>query len=478
MGRRPSYSGRRAFSLETLVLVHFCVLAVFTSWAFGGQSTWARQVIAIWGGAGVLLFVAASWTRLRTSPGLQHPAVRYLWPLLLYDLVVGASCFNPSFVAVMRAGESLLVMGDPISWLPSTARPDLTLKELWLFNVLVLSGFNLYLVLHSRRLVRLVLFILAGNAVALAIFGTFQKLTGARGLWFGLVPSPNPQFFSTFVYHNHWGAFAVLNTAICLGLLYQSYRRGGQRDFWHSPVLLGALATLLLAMTIPLCASRSCTVLIACLLGGSLAHFMASLVRHRRHEHQSVALPVTGIVLAVLLATAAVAYLGRDVIVQRARLTSEQLASAAEEGTLTSRLVLYRDTWRMAAEKPWFGWGLDSYPHVFRIFNTQRTVETWWWIPFYAKAHNDWLQSLAEVGFVGTGFLALLLLVPLLSIRWRRVESALPRYLLAGDALLLLYAWVEFPFANPAVLLTFSATFYCALRYATLDLRDQQENSR
>jgi O-antigen ligase len=475
----PSAQQRRGNgSLENLVLLHFGGLIVFTSWAFGGQAPWVRQVIAGWGALGVLLFIAACWVRANGSAGSGHPARRFLWPLLLYNLVVGASCFNPSFKDAVIAGEPSLVMGDPNPWLPSSARPMLTLKELWLFDVIVLSSFNLNLVFQTRRMVRTLLFILGINAVALAVFGTFQKLLRADGLWFGLVASPNPKFFSTFIYHNHWGAFTLLNTAVCLGLLYHFVRRGGQRDIWHSPVLLGALATLLLAATIPLSASRSCTVLIAGLLGGALVHFLLRFIRLRRERHESAALPVTGIILAALLATAAIAYLGREVIAQRARLTTEQIASAAQEVTLNSRLTLYRDTWRMATEKPWFGWGLDSYAHVFRIFNTQRTVETWWWIPFYARAHNDWLQSLAEVGFVGTGLLALLVLVPLTSVRWRQVATTLPRYLLAGDALVLLYAWVEFPFANPAVMLTFCATFYCAIRYATLDLRGQQEKTR
>jgi O-antigen ligase len=130
----------------------------------------------------------------------------------------------------------------------------------------------------------------------------------------------------------------------------------------------------------------------------------------------------------------------------------------------------------MAAEKPWFGWGLESYANVFRIFNTQRAAEKWIWITVYVEAHNDWLQSLAEVGFVGTGLLGLLLGVPFFSVPWRRAESPVPRYLLAGCAIVLLYAWIEFPFANPAVMLTFWAVFYCALRYAVLDLRAQAED--
>jgi O-antigen ligase len=290
------------------------------------------------------------------------------------------------------------------------------------------------------------------------------------------VPSPNEHFFSTFIYHNHWGAFTLLNLGVCLALLFHYHRRGGHRDIWHSPLMLGALVTLLLAISIPLSTSRSCTVLAAVFLAGALIHLLLRVIRRRREHRQSALAPVAAIVLAAVLATGAIGYLGRDVIAQRSRLTSQQLTRLGQEKTLTSRLVLYRDTWRMASEKPAFGWGLESYSRVFRIFNTQRAVETWVWIPYYAEAHNDWLQSLAEVGFVGTGLLVLLGAVALFSVKWRRTGSVIPRYLLAGCGLILLYAWLEFPFANPAVMLTFCAVFYCAIAYAGLDAnRDQHD---
>jgi O-antigen ligase len=264
-----------------------------------------------------------------------------------------------------------------------------------------------------------------------------------------------------------------LNTAVCLGLLFHAYRRAEGRDLWHSPVLLGAVVTLLLAASVPLSASRSCTVLILLLLLGALVHFLSRLVRRRREQRASAWLPVAGIVLAAVLAVAGAAFLARRAMGERLQQTSAQLAPGARDVTFGSRLILYRDTWRMAAAKPWFGWGLESYAHVFRIFNTQRTAEVVFWIPFYAEAHNDWLQSLAETGFVGTGLLALLVGLPLRAVPWRRVGSVVPRYLLLGNLLILLYAWVEFPFANPAVMLTFWATFWCALRYARLELESQ-----
>jgi len=469
--------GRGSGLLAKLIQFHFGTLLVFTTWAFGGQAPWVRQGIAIWGAVGVLLFIAACWNREPSSANRSWPALRYLWPLWLYDLLVIVSCFNPGFREVVLAGEPSLVMADPNPWLPTAARPLLAAKELWQFNVIVLSCFNLFLVLAHRHLVRRVLFVMAANAVVLAVFGTFQKLAGAKGLWFGLVPSPNSRFFSTFIYHNHWGAFVVLNTAVCVGLLFHHLHRSGPRDIWHSPVPMGAVAALLLAATVPLSASRSCTVLIGLLLLGALTHFLLRLVRRRRERGAAALLPVTAIVLAAVLATAGTAYLGRQAIAQRLYQTTAQLAPEARDVNVQSRLTLYRDTWTMAAAKPWFGWGLESYAHIFRIFNTQRAVEMWVWIPFYAEAHNDWLQSLAETGFIGTGLLVLLGLLPLLAIPWRRAGSALPRYLLAGCAIMLLYAWVEFPFANPAVVLTFGASFFCALRYAALDLRSQEDKS-
>jgi O-antigen ligase len=457
--------------LEKAVLIQFSTLVVFTTWAFGGQAPWARQGIAWLGGAGVVLFFLLCWQRRKSGDGRVHPALRLLWPLWLYDLLVVVSCFNPGFREVVVAGEPSLVMARPRPWLPSAALPSLAARELWQFNTLVLSSFNLLLAVARRRRLRAVFLLLAGNAVALAVFGTFQKLAGAPGLWFGAVPSPQPRFFATFIYHNHWGAFILLSTAVCLALLFHYQRRGGLRDGWHSPILLGVLATLLLATSVPLSASRSCSVLVALLLAGALGHFLRRLTDRWRSEGRSVAGPVTAILAATVLAAAAIGYLGRHSILERSRQTYEQIVHPREGNVTTSRLTLYRDTWRMASEKPWFGWGLESYARVFRIFNSQRAVESWVWIPYYAEAHSDWLQSLAETGFVGTGLLVLLGLLPLLDVDWRHTRSVVPRYLLTGCGLLLLYAWVEFPFANPAVTLTFCAVYYGAVRYAQLDAR-------
>lgn len=457
---------------EQAVIWHVGLMTVFTAWAFGGQAPWVRDALRVLGTAGIVLWLAGAGTLARRH-GSRWAAVRWLWPLFIYDAFVIASTFNPSFRVTEFGGETYYVVQDPPhAWLPSSALPKAALLELWLLNGLVVSAHNLLLV-SSRRRLRSLLLLLAANAVVLAVFGTFQKLLQAPGLWFGLVQSPNEFFFATFIYHNHWGAFALLNTAVCTGLLFHHFRRPEYRDAWHSPVLAGAVAALLLAATAPLSGSRSSSVLLCLFLLGTGAHFALRVTRNRRERHESPVPPLAALAVAVALGAAAVFWLARPVIEQRLRDTSRQVAEiksqAGSPTDVNARLALYRDTWRMAQDKPWFGWGLESYGHVFQIYNSQRPVERIFRQRFYVDAHNDWLQSLAESGFVGTGLLLLLGLLPLSAVPWRRSGAPLPRYLLAGCALVLLYAWVEFPFSNPSVILAFWTALYAAVRHTQLD---------
>jgi O-antigen ligase len=458
-------------TLEKLVFGQLAVLVVATTWAYGGQTTWARTGLLAWGTFGMLLFVSALY---QTWPQYREEARRrvwlHLWPLMVFDLLAVAACFNPSFQTFFSFGEPYYKLAvPPHAWLPSSARPDLTWRELWQFNAIVLSCYNLVLVFRRRRLIRTLLLVVCVNAVVLAVFGTFQKFSGASGPWFGILPSKQIYFFSTFVYHNHWGAFILLVTGAGLGLVFRAWQRGDGRDFWHSPVLAGVIGLLLLATTIPLSGSRSSTLLLGLLLGGALLRALTRLIRLRRAAGRSVVLPVSAVVLCAVLGFGAIGYLGKEMIAFRARMTATQFSQVGTDDSTPSRIVLYRDTWRMAMEKPWFGWGLETYGDVFRIYNSLRADEVWFGQPHYREAHSDWLQSLAESGFVGTGLLVLLGAIPLWPLRRKLRESVLPRHLLVGCSLVLVYAWLEFPFANPAVMIAFWLCLYAAVRYVALD---------
>jgi O-antigen ligase len=226
-----------------------------------------------------------------------------------------------------------------------------------------------------------------------------------------------------------------------------------------------------LAVTIPLCGSRSCSLLAILLLVAALIHGLVRIVSHRHEDGRAAFKPATALVLVALVAFVSLFTLARPSIESRINDSQNQLLQMRSEGSIGGRATLYRDTWRMACDRPWFGWGLGSYGTVFMRYNTQTSpVDR---LPvYYQDAHSDWLQLFAETGAIGTILLLGFLLVPVFQLRQLRQITALPRYLLGGCGLILLYAGIEFPFGNPAVTIAFWTCFFAAVRWAQIDQRE------
>ena len=473
-GTRASFPRERRTAnpprpLEIAVLVHVGVLLLFASWAFGGGADWARFLISCWGSLGLLITVAAIRSRATRGENLRQPLL-WLCPIIGFNVLVLLSCLNPSFSERIFAGQSLLAhTGAAHPALPSTAHAATSREHLWLFDAIYLSCFNLALAIRRRQALRLLLVVAVGNAVLLSVFGTFQKLT-SDGLYFGRVPSPNARFFATFVYGNHWAAYLVLLIAACVGLIFYFTRRDNDRQFSQSPLAMSIIGLLLMAITPLLAGSRAGTLLVILLLGTALVQALLRIRRGRSVPGASAALPVTGLVVCVVVAIGSAAYLGRSALQERWQDTQGQWQS----GMLGERLSLYSDTWHLATEQPAFGWGFGSYDKVLQLIRPRPLEANRQYEHSYVDAHSDWLQSLAEVGFIGTALLSLCGVWPLLSSRALRFAGPLPAYLLGGCGLILLYAAVEFPFANPAVMIAFWICFFSALQYVRLSSRARE----
>ena len=456
--------------LGILAVLHLALLGVFASWAFGGGSTWAVTAISLIGSLAPLLTLAA----LRERRAAQIPSATTLYlliPLFCFNTLVLLSVLQPALrIAFIEGGTVFVPRGDLSIW-PSSARPELTLKALWLFDAIYLSAFNLLFTIRHRRTLRTLLLIFAANALLLSVFGSFQKFANTSGLFFGLIPSPNPTFFASFIYHNHWGAFAILMLAVSVGLLFNLRPWSGYRDFGHSPALAAVVAIFFLGVTIPLSTSRSCTLLAILLLAGALLHGLRRVFRHRKEQGRSTALPSVFLVLTGVVAFGLACLLARPMIEERITDTQEQIAHMHEIRGLGARAQLYGDTWRMAKDRPWFGWGLGAYGTVFTFYNNQHASDN---LPqHYEDAHSDWLQLLAETGAIGTTLFMALLFGPLFLLRRTREMTSLPRYLFAGCGLILLYAGIEFPFGNPAVTIFFWICFFCAVRWVQLEPQER-----
>jgi O-antigen ligase len=231
------------------------------------------------------------------------------------------------------------------------------------------------------------------------------------------------------------------------------------------------VAVLFLFITVPFSGARTCSALLLTFLLLSLGRWV---VRLRRRQADTGPAGGTGrwapliVVLAVLLGGLATWYIAKDTITQRAEKTVVQVHEFKAMGGLGSRSGLYRATWKMATDRFVFGWGMGSYPTVFQMYNTEQISRQDLLPHFYHDAHSDWLQAMAEHGLIGTLLLGCCALVPLLTMGAAAWSNRLSRYGFAGCTVVLLYSWVELPFGNYAVALTWWMIFFAAARYGVL----------
>ncbi|MFH1497265.1 MAG: O-antigen ligase family protein [Verrucomicrobiota bacterium] len=439
----------KALPIGRIAVVHAAVLGLFLAWRFGGMEPGARWIAAWLCLPAPGLLALALLTR-RTEPAR---AAWVLAPLALLCVQVGASLLNPSRQSYQFWDTEVLRAAPHIGWLPSTPLPTATATDFLLNAGLVLTGLNLMFCHPPRAWLRGLLWLIAGNGMVLAVVGTIFRLQGAE-LILGRQPSPNPNFFATFVYHNHWGAYAILAAGAALGLLLHTERRTAPRPLTRTHVPLLALVAAVILCTIPLSSARASTVAAAVLAGGAGLLIAGRLARRLRRSGPGDNLRRAGLVATVLIVGLFGLLQGSASWRREFDQTREQITDLRTGGIGDARLVIYRDTWELIRARPVFGWGWQSFQYVYPGVQSE--------IPrMHARtgrqavldAHNDWLQLLAETGLWGCTCLGAALWG---CWRWGkgRLRSPPQSVLLLTLGALGLLALVDFPFACPAIMLT------------------------
>jgi len=460
--------------LEMAAAIQATAFLIGVSWAFGGNADWVRTPISVFGTLGPLLTLA--FVLNPGGPGTGPPG-KLAWaiPVGLLNLLVLLSCLTPGFRDIVH-GDTLYLMPVHVPWWkPSAARPEAALRSLWIFDGIYFSCFNVLLCIRSRSVIRKILAVLAANALVLSVFGTVQKLTGASGLYFGRVKSPQDYFFASFVYDNHWGAFIVLMLGACAGLILRYLRGIELREMMRGPSFLGIVMAFLIAVTVPMSGARMCTLLV--LILAFLAVMRGTPAIYRVLRISRIPRSLANLLLAAVAACViwGAWLIAGEFLSARAAKTGEQLREMWARGGIGARTILYHDTWRMALDRPLFGWGMGSYPSVFSFYNTQQATGDH--IPVvYHDAHSDWLQCIAELGFAGLALIGAAVALPALSLRGRHL-GPVSLFLLLGCALVAAYAWMEFPFGNVAVVLAWWLCFSCAVQYARLSPRSREQEA-
>ncbi len=390
---------------------------------------------------------------LRREPlGLEFWLPVIYWSLLAVQVVL--STHNKSSAPVAPwLGHGFDAVPYDVNW-PSTAFRQATevTGQLWLsLGLIALSART---VGCGARQFRALLWIFAGTAAVLAVAGIPFKFSG-QTLILGKWPAPEWYFYSTFLYHNHWCAYALFALGAVAALFAESSRLATRG-------LLAIMGTVLVASA-PLSVSRLGTIAMALFV---LAIIVVVVMGAREpFQKRFKAWPaVVACILVGIFATAGAAlHFSQNQNAPGGQRTWTRLLHSNPFGI---RQSLAEDTLLMFRDKPWFGCGLGAFGGAFRFYQREETrvVYNNGRITLYDHPHNDWLEMLAELGLVGT-FLALapglawLKLAAPFSIRSQR-----DKWIIGGCVALFLFALGDDVFLNRAVVGSFAVFFPLALR--------------
>jgi O-antigen ligase len=331
-------------------------------------------------------------------------------------------------LALVSPGTERLLTAAPaagmptVTWFPVSVVPWHTERAVvWLAALAAWYG-AVRLTVRGRRDTLALTRAVAAGALALAVLGIAQKLTGATQIyWVGLA---RPAFFGSLVSPNMAAGLLVLGTAACLAL---ALRRNRASPPWLAAGLVTSSAAVLTL------SRGGIGVLVFCLL------FTAVGMRSTGRAAGRGLAALTAGTLAFVLWVGAIEVVG-------------ELATLERDGaTLNGRTEIWRAAVRMVPDFPLLGSGYGTFEAVFPVYATAPAKVR------YTAAENEYLQAGLEGGLAGALLAALALAETL-----RRVRRALVKRRAAGVALgaglaaLLVHMLVDFPLhaGGPALWLT------------------------
>jgi len=426
------------------------VLLVAAPLAFGSVHEPAFIPLLVFSSlAGLVSWARGHWSR---ALGVEVPRVPGRGLLLgLHLLVLFQLLPMPPWLLRLLSPGSYSFYNDRLllpvaTWRPISVSPPDTLRGLAFLAGLSLLYGAVFREFGEERARRRLAHAVVLTGLVITVIALLQAASSdprrIYGLW---KPTFDWAVFGPYVNRNHFAGYLVMAIPLALGFALealQSLQRAWERrrvkwlalggpegnDF----VRRGAEAMVLL---VGLLASRS---------RGGLLGFLVS----------ALALPFAGRrrLVAVLVGTLAiglgVAWVGIGGLVE----------AFESRGVRGSRLNLWADMLPMAASFPVFGVGLNAFATAYPWYQTVLRTE---WI---GEAHNDYLQTLFDLGLLGVA-----LVFPLLVLLFRRAAAVAARSPLAlgllGSLLgLAAHALVDFNWQIPANAATYVSLAGLALR--------------
>jgi O-antigen ligase len=414
MPQRSDSTGHQRPALDQWGRVVYVGAVGVVAWgvlAFGSPYRWAYTILAIGAAAvGAIAWLKSRPTRLLADQRRVLLAIGVVALAAVLQLVSlpgrivdGISPDNAVllrqidlvFSSLSAAVESGTTAALP--WRPLSIAPASTLRSLLLLLsfALLLAG----LLRHCNRfgIRRLAWwFVVFGTVVAL--IGIVQKALLGDLVWNGMKIygfwTPRDRLatpFGPFVNRNHFAGWMLMALPVALGYVLSLGEVGLRqaRPGWRHRLLwlsspeggrlqIAVVAVVLMGVSLLMTLSRSG---VAC-FGMAMAIATIAAARHQRSMRGRL-----GIVLAIgVLAAAPVLWAKSDVL--------GRLSSHGEDHSIALRRTIWSDTRRIIADFPAVGTGLNTYAVAMQAYQTGITDQ------MVQEAHNDYLQLVAEGGFL------------------------------------------------------------------------------
>ena len=414
---------------------------------------------------GAPAFTLHPWARLVRFP------IFWIGAALLGYIALQAT--NPSWVWERNATSWWLRRVTDIPWLPTSIDTPFERFNLWRQFIIYASAWltvcTVWIGFTRRRSLQLLLTVLALNGIVLALVGFLARSYFPTWEWVIWLNSQlkGATSFASFIYKNHAAAYLSLLVGAALGLAAWHHERGLRSMARSTPGMLWLLAGVAMAFGVFFTYSRGATLVMAgYLILAAVIYLLARLLSSTR----STTSPLVWLMLGALL-IGAVGFGGSQLNYQQAEQTFTSLFVRQEKDlSVAHRLEAYQASESMLSDHGQRGVGAGGFRYLFPEYikhypNSYRNGQLFW-----EHAHCDWLQLPIEVGIGGTALVLLGSLWSLVALYRRRLWRQPAMLLLAFGCLqTLVQAIFDFPFQNPAILVTWLALLVISIRWVELE---------
>lgn len=467
----------RIHPVELVLLWVITTHLVFLPWALGGMRAWAQWISLGLATAGMLVALLprnseeASHDSVASGSIVRIRLLRFpvFWIGLALVLLVTVQASNASW-AFKTNGKTWWMQAIPhLGWLPSGVEAPFERGGPWRTLIVYITAWlticSIWVGFTRRRTIQVLFVGLAVNGLLLAIFGLAQRVAG-NGKIFWLFESPNPTFFSSFIYKNHGGAYLVLTLAIACGLTGWYYLRGQRRLDKSNPSGVLAFLATCIAVSILTSYARGATITMLAFLIVCIGAFVIHQLRQPKGGRTPVVTLVLVIIFGFFLKT------GLEALQSREAWDRLKQGISHQDSSLASRALATKAATEMWRDYALAGAGAGSFRFLFPVYQNRfpelvvRDGRPMYW----EHAHNDLVEFPIELGVTGIALLlaagAYWVVALLRSSFWLNPLAASAAL---GALLVLVYAWWDFPFQCPAILVTWCALWPAVSHWSRLE---------